>query len=225
MTKGPRAALIALAIFAGPVACDAATFRVATDQTTVAFAVSNFGIGCHEGRFDLTSGKIVLDPERRSGSIEFVVDVGSVDTGWESARHVPQERSHVRRPAIPVDPLPLDSARVRRSAARRRRRRDDAARRDAAGSVRRHADGVRRPHRRRRRRLRSVGARAHLAQRVRDAVRLSARRRRGRARFLDQGDSRARRRREGIRRGDQRGRGCSDASGRARRPSEPRDST
>jgi len=83
MTKGPCAALIAVAIFAGPVACDAATFRVATDQTTVAFAVANFGIGSHEGRFDLTWGKIVLDPERRSGSIEFVVDAGSVDTGWE----------------------------------------------------------------------------------------------------------------------------------------------
>ena len=83
MKTGPRAALIALAIFAGPVASDAATFRVATDQTSVAFAVSNFGIGSHEGRFDLTWGKIVLDPERRSGSIEFVVDVGSVNTGWD----------------------------------------------------------------------------------------------------------------------------------------------
>ena len=82
-TRGPCAALIALAIFAGPVACDAATFRVVTDQTTVAFAVSNFGIGSHEGRFDLSWGKIVLDAERRSGSIEFVVEAGSVDTGWD----------------------------------------------------------------------------------------------------------------------------------------------
>ena len=83
LTRGARAAVIALAIFAGPVACDAATFRVATDQTTVAFAVSNLGIGAHEGRFDLAWGTIVLDPERRSGSIEFVVDAGSVDTGWD----------------------------------------------------------------------------------------------------------------------------------------------
>src|SRR4030095_3795972 len=37
----------------------------------------------HDGLFDLTWGKIVLDPERRSGSIEFVVDVGSVNTGWD----------------------------------------------------------------------------------------------------------------------------------------------
>ena len=82
-TTGQCAVLIALAIVAGPVATGAATFRVVTDQTSVAFAVSNFGIGSHEGRFDLTSGKIVLEPERRSGSIEFVVDVRSVNTGWD----------------------------------------------------------------------------------------------------------------------------------------------
>jgi polyisoprenoid-binding protein YceI len=80
---GWRAVLIALAFLAGVVASDAATFRVATDETNVAFAVSNFGIGSHQGRFDLTWGKIILDPERRSGSIDFIVDVGSVNTGWD----------------------------------------------------------------------------------------------------------------------------------------------
>ena len=82
MTKRPCALLIALAIVAGP-AADAATFRVVVDQTSVAFAVSSFPVGSHEGRFGLSSGRIVLDPERRSGSIEFVVDAGSVSTGWD----------------------------------------------------------------------------------------------------------------------------------------------
>ncbi len=206
MKTGPRAALIALAIFAGPVASDAATFRVATDRTSVAFAVSNFGIGSHEGRFDLTSGKIVLDPERRSGSIEFVVDVGSVDTGWElrdtflksdlmfDVQRYPSIRFRSTRLAfegprlVAVDgemtlhgvTLPV---------------RFDVTRMECGADT---GVGARR--------LRSVGARAHLAQRVRDVVRLSAGRRRGCARFLDQGDSRPRRWREGIRHGDQRGR-------------------
>ena len=78
-----RTALLALAGFAGVAVADAATFRVATGETHVAFAVSNFGIGSHQGRFDLTWGKIVLEPERHSGSIDFVVDVGSVNTGWD----------------------------------------------------------------------------------------------------------------------------------------------
>ena len=77
-----RAVVLAIAVLA---ASDprAATFRVDTDQTNVAFAVSNFGIGSHQGRFDLTWGKITLDPQRRAGSIDFVVDVGSVNTGWD----------------------------------------------------------------------------------------------------------------------------------------------
>lgn len=81
MKERSRAVLLALATFACAVASDAATFRVAPEQTSVVFEVSNLGIAS-QGRFDLTSGKIVLDPERRAGSIEFVVDAGSIDTGW-----------------------------------------------------------------------------------------------------------------------------------------------
>jgi polyisoprenoid-binding protein YceI len=83
MRTGWRAVLLAIAVLAASGVSAAATFRVATDQTTVGFAVSNFGIGTHQGRFDLTWGKITLDPERRSGSMDFVVDVGSVNTGWD----------------------------------------------------------------------------------------------------------------------------------------------
>ena len=74
---------LAIAALSESGAAAAATFRVATDQTNVGFSVSNFGIGTHEGRFDLTWGKITLDAERHAGSIDFVVDVGSVNTGWE----------------------------------------------------------------------------------------------------------------------------------------------
>jgi polyisoprenoid-binding protein YceI len=76
-----RAVVLALAMLACAIASNAATFRVAPEQTSVSFEVSNLGIAS-PGRFDLTSGKIVLDPERRAGSIDFVVDAGSIDTGW-----------------------------------------------------------------------------------------------------------------------------------------------
>jgi polyisoprenoid-binding protein YceI len=78
-----RAVALAMTVFAASAASAAATFRVATDRTNVGFAVSNFGIGTHQGRFELTSGRITLDPERHSGSIDFLVDVGSVNTGWD----------------------------------------------------------------------------------------------------------------------------------------------
>ncbi|HET7033179.1 MAG TPA: YceI family protein [Casimicrobiaceae bacterium] len=82
MRSGWRAVVLAIGIFAAGGSA-AATFRVDTERTNVAFAVSSLGIGSHQGRFDLTWGKITLDPEHRSGSIDFVVDVGSVDTGWD----------------------------------------------------------------------------------------------------------------------------------------------
>ena len=75
---------IALALAAFSAAdCDAATFRVVPEQTNVGFSVSNLGIASHVGRFDLTSGKFILDPERRDGSIEFVVDAASINTGGD----------------------------------------------------------------------------------------------------------------------------------------------
>jgi len=74
------AVALVLATFAGAVS-EAATFRVIPDQTSVGFAVST-GIASHEGRFDLAWGKIVLDAERYAGSIDFVVDAASIDTGW-----------------------------------------------------------------------------------------------------------------------------------------------
>jgi polyisoprenoid-binding protein YceI len=75
------AIVLALAMLGCTVASIAATFRVAPEQTSVSFEVANLGIAS-QGRFDLTSGKIVLDPERRTGSVEFVVDASSIDTGW-----------------------------------------------------------------------------------------------------------------------------------------------
>jgi polyisoprenoid-binding protein YceI len=82
MSMGWRGVVLAIVAFAASGASAAATFRVATAQTNLGFAVSTFGIGTHRGSFDLTSGTIRLDPERRTGSIDFVVDVGSVNTGW-----------------------------------------------------------------------------------------------------------------------------------------------
>jgi len=85
MRIGWRGVVLAIGVFAmsGVSTAAPATFRVATDRTNVGFAVSSFGIGTHEGRFDLTWGRITLDSEHHSGSIDFVVDVGSVNTGWD----------------------------------------------------------------------------------------------------------------------------------------------
>ena len=42
-----------------------------------------FGISEQRGRFERTRGTIVLDPQNKLGSIEFIIDASSVNTGWD----------------------------------------------------------------------------------------------------------------------------------------------
>jgi polyisoprenoid-binding protein YceI len=75
-------ATLALAAFAGAAVADASTYRVIPEITTVEFAVSQLGFVNQGGRFERTSGTIVLDPVTSAGSVDLVVDAGSVNTGW-----------------------------------------------------------------------------------------------------------------------------------------------
>jgi len=73
---------VALALLVLLVEADAATFRIAPENASVVFAVSHLGIST-EGRFGLIRGEIVLDAERRAGSVELIADARSINTGWD----------------------------------------------------------------------------------------------------------------------------------------------
>ena len=75
-------AMLALATFAGASDAESSTYRVVPEVTTVGFAVSQLGIATQGGRFERTSGTIVLDAGANAGSIDLVVDAASVNTGW-----------------------------------------------------------------------------------------------------------------------------------------------
>ena len=60
-----------------------ATFHVDPAHTTAEFAVSYLGFAKQHGRFERTRGSVVLDPSKSAGSVDFVIDVVSVDTGWD----------------------------------------------------------------------------------------------------------------------------------------------
>jgi len=62
---------------------EAWTFRVEPEQTRAAFAVSYLGFAKQRGLFARTSGTIVIDREHKVGSVDLVIDVKSVDTGWD----------------------------------------------------------------------------------------------------------------------------------------------
>ncbi|HEV8553350.1 MAG TPA: YceI family protein [Casimicrobiaceae bacterium] len=57
-------------------------YRVEPELTYAEFAVSHIGLARQRGHFGRTHGTIVLDSEQHSGSIDFVVDATSIDTGW-----------------------------------------------------------------------------------------------------------------------------------------------
>ncbi|MEP6996027.1 MAG: YceI family protein [Betaproteobacteria bacterium] len=77
------AALIAPAPFAATAAGSAPdVYRVDPELTSAQFVVSHMGLSMQRGHFGRTRGTIVLDPDARTGRIDFVVDASSIDTGW-----------------------------------------------------------------------------------------------------------------------------------------------
>ena len=65
-----------------PAAAAAELFRIDPAATRAEFAVDHFWVSTLRGTFGRTHGTIVLDGQARTGSIDFVVDAASVDTGW-----------------------------------------------------------------------------------------------------------------------------------------------
>jgi polyisoprenoid-binding protein YceI len=57
-------------------------FQIEPEATRAEFEVDHFWVTTLHGRFARASGTIVLDSAERAGSIDFVIDAESVDTGW-----------------------------------------------------------------------------------------------------------------------------------------------
>jgi polyisoprenoid-binding protein YceI len=59
------------------------TFVIDGTHTFPRFSYSHFGYSKQLSRFDKTSGKIVLDKEAKTGSVDVTIDMKSVDTGYD----------------------------------------------------------------------------------------------------------------------------------------------
>jgi polyisoprenoid-binding protein YceI len=59
------------------------TFVIDGSHTFPRFSYSHFGFSTQLSRFNKTSGKIVLDREAKTGSVDVVIDTTSVDTGFD----------------------------------------------------------------------------------------------------------------------------------------------
>lgn len=85
MNKTTRLTLAAAAIatLSGTVLAAPETFVIDGSHTFPRFSYSHFGFSTQLSRFNKTSGKIVLDREAKTGSVNVVIDTKSVDTGFD----------------------------------------------------------------------------------------------------------------------------------------------
>jgi polyisoprenoid-binding protein YceI len=70
------AAALSAPAFAAP-----ETYVIDNGHTFPSFSYSHFGYSIQTSRFNRTTGKVVLDRAARTGSVEVVIDMKSVDTG------------------------------------------------------------------------------------------------------------------------------------------------
>ncbi len=70
-------ASLSVSAFAAP-----ETFVIDSTHTSPRFEYSHFGFSTQVHRFDKTSGKIVLDREAKTGSVDVTIDAKSVNTGY-----------------------------------------------------------------------------------------------------------------------------------------------
>lgn len=72
---------VALALLAGQAFAASETYRIDPMHSYPSFEFPHMGISVWRGKFDETSGTIVIDRAARTGSVEIVVNTASIDFG------------------------------------------------------------------------------------------------------------------------------------------------
>ena len=75
-------AFAGLSMTAGAMAAD--SFTIDSRHTFPVFEVNHLGFSTQRGRFNNVTGKIMLVPSQKSGSIEVTIDSASIDMGLEA---------------------------------------------------------------------------------------------------------------------------------------------
>ena len=75
--------LIPLAFFCGAAAAAPVTYDIDPSHTYPSFEAPHMGISMWRGKFNGSSGKIVLDKAKGAGTVEVTVDASSIDFGHD----------------------------------------------------------------------------------------------------------------------------------------------
>lgn len=75
-------ALALFAVIASPALAAPEAYAIDSGHTFPRFSYSHFGMSTQLSRFNKTTGTVVLDKAAKSGSVDVVIDMKSVDTGF-----------------------------------------------------------------------------------------------------------------------------------------------
>lgn len=73
------------------VRADEQSFTIDQSNTFPSFEVNHLGFATQTGRFDRTSGQVVMDEEKQTGKVEISIDASSIDTGIKELDQVLRE--------------------------------------------------------------------------------------------------------------------------------------
>lgn len=79
---------LALAAIVTPALAAPTTYTLEPNHSFVHFGYNHMGFSHQEQRFNKVSGTITYDPEARTGSVDVVIDLKSVDTGSVLNEHL-----------------------------------------------------------------------------------------------------------------------------------------
>ena len=83
--------IFAAALFL-PLSSFADSYTIDPNHTYANFTINHLGFSTMHGRFDITGGKLAMDKDKGTGSVEVVIDVASVSTGFK------KRDDHLRSP-------------------------------------------------------------------------------------------------------------------------------
>src|SRR5262245_49101079 len=80
-----RASIVAvlLLVFAAPLGAEEVRYKLDSRHTFPVFEVSHYGFSMQRGRFNRTSGTVVLDSKAGRGQIDVTIDADSIDMGLD----------------------------------------------------------------------------------------------------------------------------------------------
>ena len=80
-TLTPLAVAATLLVAASLAQAESVTYAVEPMHTYVTFEVRHFGTSTNRGRFDKKEGKVEFDRAAKTGKVEVVIDIASINTG------------------------------------------------------------------------------------------------------------------------------------------------